>query len=76
MPSNDFARIVRDLSQFGESIAIACTKQGVKFSSTGDIGTGNIKLAQNSSADSDDTISIDLQEPVTLTFASRYVLCH
>ncbi|CAL8109651.1 unnamed protein product [Orchesella dallaii] len=73
MPSNDFARIVRDLSQFGESIAIACTKQGVKFSSTGDIGTGNIKLAQNSSADSDDNIVIDLQEPVTLTFASRYL---
>jgi len=73
MPSNEFARIVRDLSQFGESIAISCSKQGVKFSSTGDIGTGNVKLAQGSSADSDENIVIELQEPVTLTFASRYL---
>lgn len=71
MPSGEFARIVRDLSQFGESITISCTKSGVKFSSTGDIGTGNIKVAQNSSVDSKDGTTIDLQEPVTLTFASR-----
>lgn len=74
MGSSEWARIVRDLSQFGESITIACSKQGVKFSSTGDIGTGNVKLAQNSSADgAKDQISIELQEPVTLTFASRYL---
>jgi len=73
MPSADWARIVRDLSQFGESIVIACTKQGVKFSSTGDIGTGNVKLAQTANVDSDDSVEIDLQEPVTLTFASRYL---
>jgi len=73
MPSGEFARIVRDLSQFGESITISCTKAGVKFTSTGDIGTGNIKVAQTSSVDTKDscTTSIDLQEPVTLTFASR-----
>jgi len=71
MPSAEFARIVRDLSQFGESITIACTKNGVKFSSTGDIGTGNVKIAQGSTVDSKDSTSIDLQEPVTLTFASR-----
>jgi len=73
MPSADWARIVRDLSQFGESIVIACTKQGVKFSSTGDIGTGNVKLAQTANVDSDDSVEIDLQEPFTLTFASRYL---
>lgn len=28
MPSAEFARIVRDLSQFGESMVIACTKEG------------------------------------------------
>jgi len=73
MPSGQWARIVRDLSQFGESITIACTKQGVKFSATGDIGTGNIKLAQTTNVDDDDAVSIDLQEPVTLTFAARYL---
>jgi len=73
MPSGEFARIVRDLSQFGESITIGCTKNGVKFSSTGDIGTGTVKVAQSSSVDSEKSTSIDLQEPVTLTFASRYL---
>lgn len=28
MPSMEFARICRDLSQFGESVVIACTKEG------------------------------------------------
>ena len=28
MPSMEFARICRDLSQFGESMVIACTKEG------------------------------------------------
>jgi len=74
MPSSEWARIVRDLSGVGESIVIACTKQGVKFSSTGNIGSGNVKLAQSSSADDEKTaVHIDLQEPVTLTFASRYL---
>jgi len=40
MPSSEFARICRDLSQFGESIIIACTKEGIKFSTSGDIGSG------------------------------------
>ena len=44
MPSAEFARICRDLSNFGESIVIACTKEGVKFSAEGDIGTANIKV--------------------------------
>lgn len=42
MPSQEFARICRDLSQFGEAITIACTKEGVKFTAAGDHGTGNI----------------------------------
>ena len=46
MPSSEFQRVIKDLSQFGESVVISCTKEGVKFSSAGDIGVGNIKLAQ------------------------------
>jgi len=74
LPAGEFARICRDLSQFGESIVIACTKEGVKFSSAGDIGTANIKLAQTSSVDKEEeAVVIDMQEPVTLTFACRYL---
>ena len=42
---------LRDLSQFGESVVISCTKEGVKFSAAGDIGVGNIKLAQTANVD-------------------------
>merc|ERR1711931_553716 len=65
-PSGEFQRVIRDLSQFGESLVISCTKEGVKFSAAGDIGVGNIKLAQTANVDKE-------EEPVTLTFACRYL---
>ena len=66
---------MRDLSQFGESVIISCTKEGVKFSAAGDIGVGNIKLAQTANVDKEDeAVSIEMQEPVTLTFATRCVI--
>ena len=74
MPSGEFARICRDLSQFGESMLISCTKEGVKFSASGDIGTGNIKLAQSAKVDKEEeAVVIEMQEPVSLTFACRYL---
>ncbi|XP_071551328.1 proliferating cell nuclear antigen [Panulirus ornatus] len=74
MPSGEFARICRDLSQFGETIKITCSKEGVKFSAAGDIGTANIKLAQTSSVDKEEeAVVIEMQEPTTLTFACRYL---
>jgi len=74
LPSGEFARICKDLSQFGESIVIACTKEGVKFSAAGDIGTANIKLAQTTSVDKEEeAVTVDMQEPVTLTFACKYL---
>ena len=40
LPSAEFQRICRDLSQIGDSVVISCTKEGVKFSASGDLGTG------------------------------------
>ncbi|XP_073981534.1 proliferating cell nuclear antigen [Rhodnius prolixus] len=74
MPSGEFARICRDLSQFGESVVISCTKEGVKFSAAGDVGAANIKLAQTANVDKEEeAVTIEMQEPVTLTFACRYL---
>merc|ERR1711915_138740 len=74
MPSGEFQRVVRDLSQFGESVVISCAKEGVKFSAAGDIGVGNIKLAQTANVDKEEEpVTIEMQEPVTLTFACRYL---
>lgn len=72
--SSEFARICRDLSQFGESVTIGCTKEGVQFSASGDIGSANIKLAQTANIDKEEeAVIIEMQEPVTLTFACQYL---
>ena len=45
MSSSEFQRIVRDLSQFGDSMSISCTKEGITFSSAGAIeGSAKITL--------------------------------
>ena len=44
----------------------------MKFSASGDIGTGNIKLAQSVNVDKEEeAVIIEMQEPVTLTFACK-----
>ncbi|XP_022225986.2 proliferating cell nuclear antigen 2 [Drosophila obscura] len=69
MPSSEFARICRDMSLFSESVVISCTKQGIKFSANGDMGSANIKLSDTSKGD----ITIDVDEPITQSFAGRYL---
>ncbi|CCM05240.1 uncharacterized protein FIBRA_07450 [Fibroporia radiculosa] len=50
MPANEFGRIVRDLSQLGESVRIEVSKEGVRFISDGEAANGNILLKQSESA--------------------------
>lgn len=53
---------------------IAVTKEGIRFSATGDLGTGNIMLKHNTVVDKEDeAVVIDMQEPVALNFALRYL---
>lgn len=108
MPSAEFARICRDLSHIGDAVVICCTKDGVKFSATGELGSGNVKLSQTSVVDKEEEavsrpqgnlnclffiiarslslsplgsltfihflqVSIEMNEPVQLTFALRYL---
>ncbi|KAK6969919.1 proliferating cell nuclear antigen [Biomphalaria glabrata] len=74
MLSAEFQRICRDLSQLGDSVVVACTKEGVTFSASGELGTGNIKLCQNVSTDKEEEVVIvDMNEAVCLTFALRYL---
>ncbi|VDI25671.1 proliferating cell nuclear antigen [Mytilus galloprovincialis] len=47
LPSGEFQRICRDLSQFGDSVVICCTKEGVKFSTSGDTGSGKVEFCCN-----------------------------
>jgi len=78
LPSSEFQRIVRDLGVLGDTVMISATKEGVKFSVSGDMGTGSVTLRQAEGAMDDDeedkdAVNIDLVEPVSLTFALRYL---
>ena len=73
MPASEFQRICRDLSSIGDTVTISVSKDGVKFSTTGDIGQANITCRQNTTVDKGEQTVIELQEPVTLTFALRYL---
>jgi proliferating cell nuclear antigen len=78
MPSTEFQRICRDLSSIGDTVEISVTKDGVKFATMGDIGSASVicKPTTSSSADDDNedgATIITMEEPVTLTFALRYL---
>ncbi|KAL3769266.1 hypothetical protein ACHAW5_002282 [Stephanodiscus triporus] len=74
MPSGEFQRIIRDMQVLGDTLTISCTKEGVKFHVAGDLGAGNVLIRQNNTAEKDeDKVMIDMQEPVELTFALRYL---
>ncbi|KAG5027429.1 hypothetical protein JHK82_023285 [Glycine max] len=77
MPSSEFARICKDLSSIGDTGNQLCSsalEEGVKFSTKGDIGTANIVCRQNTSVDKpEEATVIEMNEPVSLTFALRYM---
>lgn len=73
MPSTEFQRIIRDLQVLGDTCMISCTKEGIRFSVTGNIGTGNILIRSNASDKEKEQVVIDMQEPVELNFALRYL---
>ena len=51
MPAGEFQRIMKDLSSIGDTVVISVTKDGVKFSTSGDIGSANVTVRQNTSVD-------------------------
>ena len=74
MPAAEFQRIIRDLSVLGDTCKISVDKEGITFSGEGDLGKGSIKLKHNTSADNEDeAVNIEMQEPVDLNFALRYL---
>jgi len=75
MPSHEFQRICREIQIIGDTVTIAATKEGVKFSVAGDLGTGSIVCKQGGAVDEkeDEQVQIKLEDEVSLTFALRYL---
>lgn len=56
-------------------MAIECTKEGVKFSCSGDIGNGSVSLRSHTNVeDESKNVEINLSEPVALTFSLKYLV--
>ena len=65
MNAQEFQRIIRDLQVIGETCTISVTKEGIRFSVAGTIGTGNVLIRQNAAAENDkDQVIVDMEEPV------------
>jgi proliferating cell nuclear antigen len=74
MPSVQFQRIIRDLKDWGGSCTISTSKEGVKFSVTGDLGTGSV-LVKSTGGDrkGKGKVEIVMNKEVELSFALRYL---
>merc|ERR1719420_1038291 len=75
LSSTEFQRICRDLAVIGDTLTIAVEKDQISFSVNGEIGKGEMCLRAGTDAAQDDEEAtvIDCQEPVTQTFAMRYL---
>ena len=76
LSATEFQRIVRDLQVLGDTCTISCGKEGVRFSVSGAIGSGNVLLRQHEPTDEKkkhEAVVIDMEEPVELNFALRYL---
>jgi proliferating cell nuclear antigen len=62
------------LQVLGDTCTISCTKEGIRFSVTGDLGTGNVLTRANPNPEKEqERVVIDMEEPVELNFALRYL---
>lgn len=75
MPSGEFQRIIRDLAVLGDTCTIGVTKEGIKFSVTGELGSGSVMLRNSagSTEKEEDQVRVNMDEPCELTFAMRYL---
>ncbi|EFX02505.1 proliferating cell nuclear antigen [Grosmannia clavigera kw1407] len=75
MPSSEFRRICTDLMAMSESVTIEATKDGIRFASNGDIGSGSVTLRSHTNVEKpNENIDIELSETVALTFSLKYLV--
>merc|ERR1712196_423226 len=74
LPSAEFQKICRDLKEFGETMQVSASKEGIKFSVQGDVGSGNVMLKPREAEKPEEKVTLSVHEPVTATFALRYLV--
>lgn len=74
LPSAEFQKICKDLKEFGETMQVKASKEGLTFSVQGDLGTGNVMLKPRQADKPEERVTLTVHEPVTATFALRYLV--
>merc|ERR1712026_212672 len=74
LPSVEFQRVCRDLKEFGETMQVKASKEGITFSVQGDVGAGNVMLKPREAEKPEEKVTLKVHEPVTATFALRYLV--
>merc|ERR1712203_1016610 len=74
LPSAEFQKICRDLKEFGETMQVKAGKDGITFNVQGDVGAGNVMLKPRESEKPEEKVTLTVHEPVTATFALRYLV--
>jgi len=74
LPSSEFQKICKDLKEFGETMQVKASKEGLTFSVQGDLGTGNVMLKPRESEKPEERVALTVHEAVTATFALRYLV--
>merc|ERR1712007_245084 len=74
LPSAEFQKICRDLKEFGETMQVKASKEGITFSVQGDVGAGNVMLKPRESDKLEEKVALKVDEPVAATFALRYLV--
>ena len=73
LPSAEFTRICKELSSMAETVTVETTKENIKFSINGENGNGSTIIKANDSDKKEDQYLLDIDEPVNLSFALRYL---
>jgi proliferating cell nuclear antigen PCNA len=56
-------------------VGIEASKDGIRFSCQGDIGSGSVTVRQHSNVEKpENDVTINLSEPVSLTFSLKYLV--
>merc|ERR1712037_304982 len=64
LPSAEFQKICRDLKEFGETMQVSASKEGITFSVVGDVGTGNVLLKPREAEKPEEKVTLTVHEPV------------
>lgn len=74
LPSGEFLRIVREMTQLAENIAIKVSKKTIAFEVKGDVTSGCIELKANNSDKESEQVKVEVdEESVRNTFALSFL---